>query len=128
MFHAGSDSDAGSELLYVVFRSSVREVFVTSVMEGVFASTDESAPRANTRCVMRHYFHRDQTANIHVDTMLDGQRWQHHVHTEAEFACWSELMGQSEFIRLPDEECTCDLAVGQVLEHDGRIWNHPQFL
>jgi hypothetical protein len=31
-------------------------------------------------------------------------------------------------IRLPDDECDCDLAVGQVLEHDGRIWNHPLFV
>ena len=76
---------------------------------------------------MRHYFHRDDSGNVHVDTMLDGERWQHHVHSEADFACWTALMADSEFVRLPDEECECDLTVGQVLEHDGRIWNHPQF-
>ena len=76
----------------------------------------------------RHYFRRDQVGNVHVDTMLLGRQWQHHVHTEADFACWSELMADGRFIGLPDEECACDLAVGQVLEHDGRIRSYPQFV
>ena len=76
---------------------------------------------------MRHYFHLDEAGNVHVDTLIDGERWQHHVHTEAGFAVWSELLERCELFGLPDGECDCDLAVGQVLEHDGRIWNHPRF-
>lgn len=94
----------------------------------VFAITDSRARPANTRSLLRHYFRRDDSGNIHVDTLIDGERWQHHVHSEADFACWCELMAQSEFIHLPDEHCECDLAVGQVIEQDGRIWNHPQFV
>src|ERR1700757_410050 len=77
---------------------------------------------------MDHYFRRDGKGNVHVDTLINGERWQHHVHSEAAFVGWSALMADSELIRLPDQECDCDLLVGQVLEHDGRIWNHPQFI
>lgn len=82
-------------------------------------------PARNTH--VSHCFRRDRKENIHVDTWIDGKRWQHHVHSEAAFAGWLELMTGSEVIALPDEECECDLIVGQVLEHNGRIWNHPTF-
>ena len=77
---------------------------------------------------IRHYFHRDKSGNVHVDTMINGERWQHHVHSSAAFVHWYELMATSTLIGLEEEECRCDLVAGQVLEHDGRIWNHPQFL
>jgi len=70
---------------------------------------------------------RDHMGNMHVDTLIDGERWQHHVHSQAAFLSWSELMAGCELIRLPNGECECGLSAGQVLEHDGRIWNHPQF-
>ena len=76
---------------------------------------------------MRHYFHRDESGNVHVETVLDGERRQHHVHSEAGFAVWARLLDGNELIGLPNRQCTCDLAVGQVLEHDGRIWSHPRF-
>ena len=76
---------------------------------------------------MTHNFRRDCKGNVHVDTLIDGERWQHHVHSEADFEYWFELMAEGVVISMPDEECGCDLAPGQVLEHDGRIWNHPQF-
>jgi len=74
-----------------------------------------------------HCFLRDRRGNIHIDTLIDGQRWQHHVHTEAGFAAWARLLEGSKLIGLPNRQCACDLAVGQVLEHDGRIWNHLRF-
>jgi len=77
---------------------------------------------------IHHYFYRDDSGTVHVDTMIDGERWQHHVHSEGDFARWSDLMGGTRFIRLPDGTCACDLKPGQVLEHDGRIRNHPQFV
>jgi hypothetical protein len=77
---------------------------------------------------MRHYFRSDHLENVHVDTLIDNERWQHHVHSSAEFVQWRGLMADSLLVPLPDEDCGCDLAVGQVLEHDGRIWNHPQFV
>jgi hypothetical protein len=79
------------------------------------------------RVQMNHRFRRDRKGNVHVDTLFGGDRWQHHVHSEAAFACWFELIAGAELISLPDDECACDLVVGQVLEHDGQIWNHPQF-
>jgi len=79
------------------------------------------------RTTISHYFYRDESGFVHVDTMIDGELWQHHVHSEADFARWSDLMGGTRFFHLPDEECACDLEPGQVLEHDGRIWNHLQF-
>lgn len=81
-----------------------------------------------TEFSMRHYFHCDHLGNIHVNTHIDAQRWQHHVHSSENFARWRNLMAGTLMIRLPDDECDCDLAVGQVLEHDGRIWNHPLFV
>ena len=74
----------------------------------------------------RHYYHRDSMGNIHVETVINGVRWQHHVYSAD--AGWSELMAEGELIGLPDHECACDLLAGQVLEHDGRIWNHPHFI
>lgn len=76
---------------------------------------------------MKRCFRRDRRGSIHVDTLIDGERWQHHVHSGTAFARWSELMDGSDLICLSDQDCACDLAIGQVLEHDGRIWNHPQF-
>jgi hypothetical protein len=76
---------------------------------------------------MDYCFRRDHEGNVHVDTRIDGERWQHHVHSEAAFVHGWEFMADSELIRLPDGECACDLSAGQVLEYDGRIWNHPQF-
>lgn len=73
---------------------------------------------------MRHYFRRDHLENVHVDTLIDNERWQHHVHSSDEFARWYGLIADILLVSLPDEECNCDLAVGQVLEDDGRIWNH----
>lgn len=75
---------------------------------------------------VNHRFRRGPKGNIHVDTLVDGERWQHHVHSEAAFAAWSELMAGIDLVGLPDEECACDLIVGPVLESDGRIWNHPK--
>src|SRR3974390_1529820 len=70
---------------------------------------------------------RDRKGNLPVDTMIDGKRWQHQVHSQAAFARWSELMASRELIKLPNGECACDLSAGQGIEHDGRIWNQPQF-
>ena len=76
---------------------------------------------------LRHYFHRDRKGNLHIDTVIDGERWQHHVHSEDAFARWSELMAEGELIELPEHECACDLLPHQVLEHDGRIyWNDSE--
>ena len=75
-----------------------------------------------------HSFYCDGKGNVHVDTFINGERWQHHVHSADAFAGWSGLMVESELIGLPDRDCACDLVPGQVLEHDGRIWNHPQFV
>ena len=77
-------------------------------------------------CV-QHYFLRDRQGNVHVDTLIDGQRWQHQVHSEAGFTAWARLVEGSELIGLSNRQCTCGLAVGDVLEHDGRIWDHPRF-
>jgi hypothetical protein len=76
---------------------------------------------------MNHRFRHDSRGNVHIDTLIDEERRQHHVHSQVAFIGWSELMDGSELIGLPDEECACDLIVEQVLEHDGRIWNHPRF-
>ena len=64
---------------------------------------------------------RDRRGNMHVDTVIEGKRWQHHVHSQAAFARWSELMAARELIKLPNGECACDLSAGQVIERDGRI-------
>lgn len=77
---------------------------------------------------MNHRFHRDRQGNIHVDTLIDGERWQHHVHSAADFELWRGLVAENLLTALSSEDCDCNLAVGQVLEHNGRIWNHPQFV
>jgi hypothetical protein len=77
--------------------------------------------------VMRHYFHHDHSGRVHVNTLIEDERWQHHVHSEQDFEGWSRLMSDGVLINLPEQQCPCDLEPGQVLEHDGRIWNHPQF-
>jgi hypothetical protein len=69
---------------------------------------------------------RDRKGNLHIDTLLDGKRLQHYVHSEAAFARWSELITGSELTRLLDGDCACDLSAGDVLEDDGRIWRRPQ--
>lgn len=53
---------------------------------------------------MNHYFRRDPRRNGHVDTLIDGERWQPHVHSEAAFSGWSELMAGSAVIGLPDAD------------------------
>lgn len=76
-----------------------------------------------THVELRHYFHCDRHGSVHVDTLIDGELWQHHVRATAH---WRELVENNSLV--PDLDCDCDLLVGQVLERDGRIWKHPQFV
>jgi hypothetical protein len=76
--------------------------------------------------VMRHYFYNAPDGSVHVESALNGELWQHHVHTVPEFSLWSELVSEDSLVAMGAASCTCDLAPGQVLERNGRIWNFPQ--
>ena len=76
---------------------------------------------------IRHYFHNDPVGNVHVESVLNGERWQHHVHTVPEFVRWCALVPEDSLVAVNLEFCDCDLLPGQALEGNGRIWNPPQF-
>ncbi|MGC2196065.1 MAG: hypothetical protein WA628_15430 [Terriglobales bacterium] len=74
---------------------------------------------------MRHYFFYDQMGNVHVESVFNGERWQHHVHTRPEFLSWCALVPEDSLVAKEPAACECDLAPGQVLEGNGRIWKFP---
>lgn len=76
---------------------------------------------------MLHYFSRDPDGIVHVQSRVDGEPWQHHVHTAEDFDQWCIMVPLNSLVAMPEAECDCDLQPGQVIEHDGRIWSHPQF-
>jgi hypothetical protein len=62
--------------------------------------------------VMRHYFYNAPDGSVHVESALNGERWQHHVHTVPEFSLWSELVSEDSLVAMGPASCTCDLAPG----------------
>jgi hypothetical protein len=76
---------------------------------------------------MRHYFHYDSDGCVHVESLLNAERWQHHVHTVPEFLRWCALVPDDSLVVRKPAPCNCDLRPGQVIERNGRIWNFPPF-
>lgn len=82
---------------------------------------------ANHATGMRHHFHYDLDGSVHVDSILNGERWQHHVHTAQEFVRWCTFVPEDSLVLRKPAPCNCDLAPGQVIEGNGRIWRFPEF-
>lgn len=89
-------------------------------------SSNGSAGTDHNR-VLRHSFYNAPDGSVHVESALNGERWQHHVHPVPEFSRWSELVSEDSLVAMGPASGTCDGCPGQAVERNGRIWNFPQF-
>ena len=48
---------------------------------------------------MRHYSHYGEDGYVHVESVLNGKRWQHHVHTVPEFVRWCAFVSEKSLVR-----------------------------
>lgn len=79
------------------------------------------------RIEMHFYATKTPDGKIHVQNVIRGMLGQHHVHNKQSFDRWRKGI-KDNAITIEEGTCDCGLNVGQVREHDGRVWSSDRFL